>query len=359
MNANISIKRYPPTKNSSLKAWSAADEHILKYLMQEDVYVTKPIVYNDRFGFLCTHLNKTKPTVICNYKSQEKAIQLNIKANNINSEISMVNELQNFSQISNVAIIKIPKSLDLFELQLSNVHKHLSKEGIVVCAFMTKHFSPQLLKIIHQYFEEYKQSRAWKKSRLLLLKHKKTNPQKTFIHKITLKNKTIFTQFFGVFSAKKIDYASQFFIENLMVKPTTNKILDLASGNGIIAYNGYLQNPKAHFHLLDDSILAIESSKQNIRKGNFQFHYNNCLEDIEDNSIDLALSNPPFHFDHENNIEVALNLFREVKRKLVLHGEFQMVTSKHLNLYTHLSKLFSTVEVFNENDKFIIYHCKK
>lgn len=359
MDANISIKRYPTTKNRSLKAWSAADEHILKYLKEEDVYVTKPIVYNDRFGYLCTHLNKTNPIVICNYKSQEKAIQANIKANNINSEISIIHELQNFSRISNLAIIKIPKSIDLFELQLSNIHKHLSTDGIVVCAFMTKHFSPQLLKIVHQYFEEYKQSRAWKKSRLLLLKNKKTSPQKNFVHNITLTNKSIFYQFFGVFSAKKIDFASQFFIQNLTLKPTAKNVLDLASGNGIIAYYGYLQNPKSHFHLLDDSILAIESSKLNIQEGNFQFHYNNCLEDIEDDSIDLVLSNPPFHFDHENNIEVALDLFKEVKRKLVLNGEFQMVTSKHLNLYTHLSKLFSRTEVFKENDKFIIYHCKK
>ncbi|MGB1284834.1 MAG: methyltransferase, partial [Polaribacter sp.] len=71
------------------------------------------------------------------------------------------------------------------------------------------------------------------------------------------------------------------------------------------------------------------------------------------------VSNPPFHFEHENNIEVALNLFSEVQNCLKLGGRFVLVANKHLNYKTHLDKLFCKTEVLAENKKFVIYECLK
>ena len=73
--------------------------------------------------------------------------------------------------------------------------------------------------------------------------------------------------------------------------------------------------------------------------------------------FDLIISNPPFHFEHETNIEVALNLFKEVKRCLKKGGSFQLVTSNHLNSKTHLNKLFHKVNIIAQNEKFVVYHC--
>ncbi|MBL4708340.1 MAG: methyltransferase, partial [Flavobacteriales bacterium] len=43
-----------------------------------------------------------------------------------------------------------------------------------------------------------------------------------------------YKQYWGVFSAKHIDYATQYFLEHIKLNPTDNSILDLASGNGVI-----------------------------------------------------------------------------------------------------------------------------
>ena len=78
-------------------------------------------------------------------------------------------------------------------------------------------------------------------------------------------------------------------------------------------------------------------------------------DDIDNDS--LIISNPPFHFEHETNIEVALDLFKEVKRCLKKGGSFQLVTSNHLNSKTHLHKLFHKVNIVVQNEKFVVYHC--
>ena len=70
-------------------------------------------------------------------------------------------------------LIKIPKSLDLFRFQLDQLHESLKEDTLVICAFMTKYFSAQILKIAEDYFELCEQSIAWKKSRLLFLKKKR------------------------------------------------------------------------------------------------------------------------------------------------------------------------------------------
>lgn len=355
---NFSIKRYPTTDNKSLKAWSAADEHVLKTIAENKINSTKPIVYNDRFGFLSTVLSDQNPTAVIDFKSQTKAIEINLKANQINpSKVSTVTSLDSLDNSYDLAILKIPKSLDLFRLQLVQLHKALNKDGQVVCSFMTKYFSRQILSIAKEYFELCEQSKAWKKSRVLVLKQKKEVEVRELIHSIPYSKTKNFKQHYGVFSAKNIDYASQFFIENMEVTASDNKILDLASGNGVLAYATLQKNPSAEVHLMDDSFLAVESSKMNLDGENIHFHYNNSLSDFEDNTFDLIISNPPFHFEYETNIEVAIELFKEVRRCLKKGGSFQMVTSHHLNSKTHLQKLFHRVNIIAEDKKFVVYNC--
>ena len=106
-----------------------------------------------------------------------------------------------------------------------------------------------------------------------------------------------------MFSAKEIDQATQFFINNLQVEENTKEVLDLAAGNGVLGYIIQKQLPNCKIHLIDDFYLAIESAKLNLKGENVCFHYNDTLKEIEENSIDLVVSNPPFHFEYETNIE--------------------------------------------------------
>ena len=78
---------------------------------------------------------------------------------------------------------------------------------------------------------------------------------------------------------------------------------------------------------------------------------------IRDRYFDLVVSNPPFHFENETNIEVSIKLFQEVGRCLKEDGKFQLVASRHLNFNTHLIKIFADVYVIAEDEKFEIYEC--
>lgn len=353
------IQRYPATNNKSLQAWSAADEHLLKHLDNKTIPAGKLALINDRYGYLHCQLHSFAPLCIIQNHSQQKAHCLNLKANQLSiHQNHFINPLQTYPTRVEIALIHIPKSLDLFRLYLYYLNQNTSQTGQVICAFMTRNFTPQLLSIAKEFFEEVEQSRAWKKSRLLLLTKKRPVQECSLINHIPFTKNHSLQQYFGVFSAGNIDYASRFLMDHLQVKKSTQCALDLASGNGVLALAIREQHPHCQLHLLDDSWLAIASSKLNISDSNTFFHWNHNLDDFANQSFDLIISNPPFHFEYEIDVSIALGLFKSVKRCLKPNGCFQLVANRHLNYKIHLDRIFDEVKTLAENNKFVVYNCR-
>ncbi|MEE4000483.1 methyltransferase [Tenacibaculum sp. FZY0031] len=350
------LQRYPKTSDKSLRAWSNAELLVLDYITEKNIEQVH--LFNDRFGLWNCALQHKKVTTVWTYASQQKAIWHNLELNNFSTEVDFKTPLNDLQHVE-VALIKIPKSLELFELFLQQIHKASHEKTEVICGFMTKYFSPSFIKVAEQYFEEVTQSKAWKKARLLIFKTpKKEIQKKNLINTIQWKDRAL-QQYYGVFSSGNVDIGTQFFLENLVVKPEELRVLDVASGNGIIACEVAKQNLQAKVTLLDDFNLAIESSKINLEGNKAEFLCDDTLEHIKENSFDLVVSNPPFHFEYENNIDVALNLFKGVENCLKNNGRFLLVANSHLNYSTHLTKLFSSVSVLQQNKKFQIIECIK
>ncbi len=353
---NFNIERYPKSDLASLKPWNAADEYILSYIEENNLQAPTAII-NDRFGFLALALHHTKPTLIIDYKSQEKAIQKNLDLNHLDKRnYSFTNILTGTDTKHKLAIVKVPKSMELFALYLKQVSQIIDNDGKVICGFMTKYFTKSMLDVAGLYFEKVEQSLAWKKSRLLILSHPIRNND-SITETVSLPDDNQLTQYKGVFSSGKIDIGTRFLLEHLQIKDSENKILDLACGNGIIAYHLAKQNTNAELHLMDDFFLAVESAKINLPKAHC--HLSNELDIFENLMFDMIVTNPPFHFGHQTNIEVSLGLFKQAARCLKASGRLVIVANRHLNYRTHLRKSFKEVEISKENPKFQIIECRQ
>lgn len=353
------INRFPTNNNNSLQPWNAGDILSLNYITPLLKAETNIAIANDDYGFLAVNLNNYSPVNILNNKTQELALEHNWNVNNLDKTNRIVSyALDNIESKVNFGILRIPKSIDLFELYLQQLHKSLTNDGTIICSFMTKYFTPQLVKVAEKYFNSITQSKAEKKARLLILSDKKEITPTPLIRTIDFKGQEI-KQYYGVFSADHIDYATQFLIEKLDVKFNEKNILDLASGNGILAKIAQDIAPESNLYLLDDSYLAVESSKLNVKTENTTFIHDNTLNQLEDDFFDLVISNPPFHFEYEINISVPLGMFTQVERCLKPNGRFLLVANTHLQYKTHLENKFSRVKVIEENKKFRVYECYK
>ncbi len=355
----IVVKRYPASNNRSLRAWSAADEYLIKALNELQAVPKKSILYNDSFGYLAIHADVETTDIVCETASQKGAIEKNLDSNKrTTTGQTFLSPFDKPRLKPDVGLLKIPKSLDLFEVYLQHFSQHCSVKGELICGFMTRHFSKQLLELASVYFEDVQQSLAWKKSRLLILKKVKKQPEKDLIHSFLYENETI-TQHFGVFSAKMIDTATQFLAKNMSTPLGEVKVMDLACGNGILGKLMLDANADLEVHLVDDSFLAIESAKMNVKGKKVHFHQQYTLSAFEPNSFDYIACNPPFHVDHEIDISIPIRLFKEAHACLKVDGVMEIVANQHLNYKTHLIKMFSSVDIVKEDDKYVVYRCVK
>lgn len=356
-STDYKINRHDLSIDRSLKPYSAADEYLLETCKDLQIVPNTLAIYHDRFGYLTCHLNALNPTTVFTNKSQLNAIELNVTENNLTSPV-FSNPISLLNTKVDFALMKVPKSLALFQLYLEHIAQNSTKEVTVVISFMTRHFTTSILQIAEKYFENVEQSRAVKKARTITLTNKKQVEKLNSIDTLNYNNND-YLQYWGVFSAKHIDFATQYFLEHIKLKPTDQIILDLASGNGVIAKEVSQKLPDAEIYLLDDAYLAVESAKLNIEGKNIHHHFSSDLSEFKDNTFDLIVTNPPFHFEYEINVKIPTQLFQDSFRCLKAGGNLQVVANKHLNYSTHLKVTFSNVEVIAQNDNFVIYKCEK
>ena len=354
----LKIKRYPASTNRSLQAWSAADEHILLQLKDFGTTKSNVITYGDSFGYLTAQVDAKNHYVVVDSASQQGAISKNIAENKVKWSYSFLTPLAKPALKPTIGLMKIPKSLDLFELFLDHFTQHASVKGQMICSFMTRHFSKQMVEISVRYFDDVSQSKAIKKSRLLVLKTPKKREKRDVISTYSHENDTI-RQYFGVFSSNSVDHASELLMQNLPEIKNEMSVLDLGCGNGIIGKVVLQKSPKSTVHFVDDSYLALESAKLNVGGDNTLFHHLHTLDSFAPDSFDVVLTNPPFHIEHEIDISLPIRLFKESHRILKPGGELRVVANHHLNYKTHLDKVFKSVEVVAENEKYIVYSCVK
>ena len=353
---DFTLQRFPHTSSLNLKAWNAADELLLATIPQQSEGI---MIVLDAYGYLTHHLINRKPIVVTDLKSQDFAIRQNLKTNGLDDQkVSMTRLTQPIDKTVNHALLKVPKSVDLFELSLQFIHRHLSSDGMVYCGFMTKYFSRALMETAEKYFESVEQTRAHKKARVMILSKKKDIQYQPLIHEIDYKAERL-KQYYGVFSSTKIDMATRFLLEHIQLPEQIETVLDLAAGNGIIAKILQGRYPNLQYHVLDDSHLAIESCKMNLNSEKTVFHHHYNLSDFEDHALDVVVTNPPFHFGHTIDISIPLNMFKDALRILKPGGHLFIVANSNLGYHTHLRKWFKQVDIIQSNHKFHIFDCLK
>lgn len=354
--------RLPKTKDKSLKAYSAADEHIINYINDDDnLKLFNVTIMHDRFGYLTSHLYSHSPIVYTYLASQVDAIKANTQGLENNTSSPLVLPITTTTNHkSKVALIRIPKSMELWRLYLEKAVQRLDTDGIIVASFMTKHFSPSYISIAEEYAEDVNQSKAYKKSRLIILT--RLNSIKIVLpdfKSILYLGDTIY-QRLGVFSSEHIDYATQFLLQHIRVTNQEQSFLDIGCGNGIIGkYLLEIQSWQKAV-LMDDNCLATDSAHKNVANyDNVEVVNDYQLENFDEEAFDLIVTNPPFHFEFEVDPSIATQLFASSHRILTTQGRLIIVANKHLNYKTHLTKLYTHVLILAINQKFIIYECKK
>ncbi len=359
----IQLQRLPRRERELLRAWDAADEYLLKTVIDESLCADSVLICNDTFGALSVALHKFHPVNWSDSLTAHKASQQNLRENGFDeSDVSNLDSLQTPLNPVDLVLCKVPKTLALFEYQLIKLKPLLSVNSHLLVAGMAKSMPAAVWKILERIIGPTQTSRAVKKAKVIRVTVDQTLPLAKNPYPVKWKleatNYSI-TNHANVFSREKLDIGTRFLLQNLPLTEGQGDIIDLGCGNGVLGLIVASQNKQATVHFVDESYMAVDSATVNFQQLSTEssaatFHVSDDLGDYENQSIDLILCNPPFHQHQAVGDSVALSIFAESARVLKAGAELWVIGNRHLNYHLKLKKFFKEVEMVNSSSKFII-----
>lgn len=352
--------------DEKLQAWEAADEYLLKHIDEEDL-LKEPLsllIVNDTFGALSVALSDHQPTTMSDSYLGQQAMMENLAVNQIDeSSVKFNNGLSLPKKTFDLVLIKTPKSHALLEFQLRLLKPTIGANTTVIAAGMSRSIHNKTLQLFKQIIGPTTSSLAWKKSRLIFSKPdlNLTVPLANSTDRFVLETNRVFniSSHANVFSRGRLDEGSQLLIEHMPVDEKYRDIADLGCGNGVLGIIATSLNKPSSIVFADESYMAISSAKQNFGEAfgktiKAHFKVTDCLQGVEDESIDLVINNPPFHQTNVIGDAIAWQMFIDARRVLRKDGVLTVVGNRHLGYHTKMKKVFGNCEMVTSNKKFVV-----
>ena len=289
-------------------------------------------------------------------------IEHNLDQNGLsNDDVTLLTSLDELPKDIDIILFKIPKSKSLLCYQLDKIKQCFTAEVKFIACDRAKEIHSSTLKLFENFLGTTTTSLAVKKARLVFSELDNDNASKAIFPTTWPLENTPFTisNHANVYAREKLDIGARYFLQNLPEVSAGSKVIDLGCGNGVIGLSVLSKQPKAQVHFIDESFMAIDSTKQNIIDNipevidQCQFQVNDCLSSVEGGSVDLILCNPPFHQQTATTDHIAWQMFKDSHRVLKKGGELRIIGNRQLAYHIKLQRIFGNEKLIASNEKFV------
>ncbi|GGZ07703.1 methyltransferase [Streptomyces nitrosporeus] len=369
----LGLARFPENPRDPLRAWDAADEYLLRRLDGADggdpVAVTGTVaVVGDRWGALATALAGHRPVQITDSYLGQRATSANLARNGIGPDaVRMLSARDTPPERIDLLLVRVPKSLALLEDQLHRLAPAVHAGTVVIGTGMVKEIHTSTLQLFERLIGPTRTSLAVKKARLILCTPDPSLPRtpSPWPHRYELPGdigvmagRTV-TNHAGIFCAERLDIGTRFFLGHLPARTGPDRVVDLGCGNGVVGTAAALANPGAALTFIDESYQALASAEETFRANTpagaeARFVAGDAMTDVPPGSVDLVLSNPPFHSHQAVTDATARSMFHGARAALRPGGELWVVGNRHLGYHTQLRRIFGNCATVAGDPKFVV-----
>ncbi|NHX01833.1 methyltransferase [Pseudomonas koreensis] len=366
--AQLDLIRQPEQQNEPLQAFDAADEYLLNHLAaQQPTADTRVLVLNDSFGALAASLaGKVQVSSSGDSYLAFQGLEKNLVRNGLPFDaVRGIAASEPLVGPFDKVLIRVPKTLALLEEQLIRLQRQLAPGAEVVAAAMVKHLPRAAGDLLERYIGPVQASLAVKKARLLIATPETKAPATSpYPSRYQLDEPAIeLLNHANVFCREGLDIGTRAFLPHLPRNLGSARVADLGCGNGVLAIVSALHNPDAHYTLVDESFMAVQSAAENWRAAlgerEVLVRAGDGLAGQEPQSLDVVLCNPPFHQQQVVGDFLAWRMFQQAREALVVGGALYIVGNRHLGYHSKLARLFRGVEQVAATPKFVILKARK
>lgn len=366
--AELDLIRQPDQANDPLQAFDAADEYLLEQLHAQQLAAeSRVLVLNDSFGALAASLIDHVSVVSSGdshlaHMALEKNLARNGKAFD---SVPFVPASEHWQGHFDRVLVRVPKTLALLEEQLIRLQGHLAPGAQVIAAAMIKHLPRAAGDLLEKYIGPVQASLAQKKARLLTANFaQRPGASSPYPTRYRLDSPALeLLNHANVFCRDGLDIGTRAFLPHLPHDLGNARVADLGCGNGVLAIASALANPQAHYTLVDESYMAVQSAQENWQAAlgdrAVTVVAGDGLAGVEKQSLDVVLCNPPFHQQQVVGDFLAWRMFQQAREALVVGGALYIVGNRHLGYHSKLARLFRGVEQVAATPKFVILKARK
>ncbi|WP_214409908.1 methyltransferase [Sphaerisporangium fuscum] len=371
------LTRFPEDPRDLLRAWDAADEYLLRHIEGTDGEPVDlsgtVVVLGDRWGALVTALADYRPVQITDSYLTQQATRANLSRNGVAQDIVRLHTTMDTPPPRiDVLLIRVPKGLSLLEDQLHRLAPHVHAGTVVVGAGMVTEIHTSTLQLFERILGPTRTSPAAKKARLIfcspdpaLPRHASPWPRSyTLPTDIGAVSGLTVTNHAGTFCADRLDIGTRFFLQNLPPLKGRGHVVDLGCGNGVIGLAAALADGGTEVTFIDESYQALASAEATFRANvdadvSATFLAADGMSGVPAGTVDLVLTNPPFHTHRARTDATAWRMFNGSRAALRRGGELWVVANRHLGYHVKLRRLFGNCEVAASGPKFVVLRAVK
>lgn len=248
--------------------------------------------------------------------------------------------------------MELPESLDALDNTLSALHALAAARGAtnlhVVAGGRARRMNKSLNAVAARWFDDVHASLGRRRARVLHFSSPRVHPARGAgwprHNRISMMNLEVeLVAHGGVFHGAGLDPGTALLLDQrgtmLSRLPPHPQILDLGCGNGVIATTLALElQGAASVQARDVSWLAVDSTRMTARANHVEIDVTQAdgLDGVPDRSLDLIVTNPPFHRGSARDSAPTRRMLTDTGRVLRPGGQIWCVYNSHLSWGEHL-----------------------
>ena len=353
----LNLRRWPRRAGEKLRAWDNADQLLLAQLAETGH--GRIMVFNDQHGALSLPLGERLLVSCGDSWLARRAISTNARDNDLVWEAERwCWPDQPLPADVDLVVMRVPKSLALFEYQLAGITRDLPAGVPVWVGGMDKHLPETLKQTLSRWLQAVNTGRGVRKARVFGGVTAGPGPSSGWPKTLRIEPQGWqLSVHAGVFGGARQDAGGALLMRHVPVD-IAGHIADLGCGNGMVGLWAAQRNPQARVVFCDESYQAIRSARENagrlLDEGRADFHLGNGLDRF-DQRFEAILLNPPFHRGHAVDDAMARMLVRQSSRQLLPEGCLTLVGNRHLDYHRLLPRYFGQVEQLAADKRFVVF----
>lgn len=382
------LRRHPERLREGLRAWDSADWLLLHRVAGVDPGVgaswvpvdgsSTTLVIGDAFGALSVGLAATGPDVLLDSYCSQVAVRENLRAAGVDPatvRVSAPTERAagsvDFPQID-LLVVRPPRQTALLEHLLRVVAGRLHPGSVIVAADMVQHVHSSTIEVFERVIGPTTSTRARRRARVVESEWGPPGELDDWPWPRYGRGPRGLSvaSWPGVFAAGRIDPATALLADAMPPVAPGARVVDLGCGNGVIGAMASIDGADVTF--VDDSALALESARATLAASggdvsSARFIHGNSLGDwnesdgsaIETASVDLIVTNPPFHEHRAMGDAVAWQMIVDSHRALRSGGEVLVVGNRHLAHHAKLRRIFGNCTVVASTPRYVVVRASR